>query len=119
MEDDAAIEEKPKVTTELAETDRAAILGQDGRWAAGWALRFIIMVAAGYLLWRGLALVWEGLLPVLLAIIVSTVLWPPVRWLRKHKVPSALSVVIVLITFFAILGGIFTAMAPSLSLIHI
>ena len=73
------------------------------------------MVAAGYLLWRGLALVWEGLLPVLLAIIVSTVLWPPVRWLRKHKVPSALSVVIVLITFFAILGGIFTAMAPSIT----
>ena len=58
---------------------------------------------------------WEGLLPVLLAIIVSTVLWPPVRWLRKHKVPSALSVVIVLITFFAILGGIFTAMAPSIT----
>ena len=78
VEDDATIEDKPKVTTELAETDRAAILGQDGRWAAGWALRFIIMVAAGYLLWRGLALVWEGLLPVLLAIIVSTVLWPPV-----------------------------------------
>lgn len=115
VEDDATIEDKPKVTTELAETDRAAILGQDGRWAAGWALRFIIMVAAGYLLWRGLALVWEGLLPVLLAIIVSTVLWPPVRWLRKHKVPSALSVVIVLITFFAILGGIFTAMAPSIT----
>jgi len=114
VEDDA-IEEKPQVTTELTKTDRAAILGQDGRWAAGWALRFIIMVAAGYLLWRGLALVWEGLLPVLLAIIVSTVLWPPVRWLRKHKVPSALSVVIVLVTFFAILGGIFTAMAPSIT----
>lgn len=114
VEDDA-IEDKPQVTTELTKTDRAAILGQDGRWAAGWALRFIIMVAAGYLLWRGLALVWEGLLPVLLAIIVSTVLWPPVRWLRKHKVPSALSVVIVLVTFFAILGGIFTAMAPSIT----
>ena len=37
VEDDATIEDKPKVTTELAETDRAAILGQDGRWAAGWA----------------------------------------------------------------------------------
>ena len=114
VEDDT-IEEKPKFTAEPGKTDRAAILGQDGRWAAGWALRFIIMVAAGYLLWRGLALVWEGLLPVLLAIIVSTVLWPPVRWLRKHKVPSALSVVIVLVTFFAILGGIFTAMAPSIT----
>ena len=114
VEDDT-IEEKPKFTAEPGKTDRAAILGQDGRWAAGWALRFIIMVAAGYLLWRGLALVWEGLLPVLLAIIVSTVLWPPVRWLRKHNVSSALSVVIVLVTFFAILGGIFTAMAPSIT----
>ena len=88
---------------------------RDGRGAAGVCLGFIIRVAAGYLLWRGLALVWEGLLPVLLAIIVSTVLWPPVRWLRKHKVPSALSVVSVLITSLATVERIFTAMAPSIT----
>ena len=33
VEDDA-IEEKPKVNTELTKTDRVAILGQDNRWTA-------------------------------------------------------------------------------------
>ncbi|MDO4631995.1 MAG: AI-2E family transporter [Corynebacterium sp.] len=115
LDDSAEVKPAGGIPAQAGKIDRSIILGQDGRWAAGWALRFIIMVAAGYLLWRGFALVWEGLLPVLLALIVSTVLWPPVRWLRHHKVPAALSVLIVLISFFAILGGIFTAMAPSIA----
>lgn len=96
-------------------TDRAIILGQDGRWVAAWALRFIILVAAGYLLLRGLGLIWTGLLPVLLALLVSTVLWPPVNWLRNRGLPAALSVVIVIIGFFAIIGGVFAAMAPTIT----
>lgn len=97
------------------ETDRAAILGQDARWVSGWALRFIILVAAGYLLFRGFGIVWTGLLPVLLAILVSTFLWPPVRWLRERGLPSALAVAIVIIGFFAAITGIFTMMAPTIT----
>lgn len=95
--------------------DRAEILGQDGRWIAGWALRFIILAIAGYIFWKGLGKVWTGLLPILLALLVSTVLWPPVRWLRRHKFPPALAVAVVLITFFASLSAIFAAMAPSIA----
>ena len=102
-------EEKP-----VAHTDRALILGADGRWVAGWALRFIIMVVAGYLLWKGFAIIWAGLLPVMLALLVSTVLWPPVAWLRARKVPPALSVVIVILGFFALFGGIIASIAPSI-----
>ncbi|MDO5097490.1 MAG: AI-2E family transporter [Corynebacterium sp.] len=96
----------------VAHTDRAVILGRDGRWAAGWALRFIIMVVAGYLLWRGFGAIWTALLPVLLALLVSTVMWPPVRWLRNRGVPAALAVILVIVGFFAILAGIISAMAP-------
>jgi hypothetical protein len=96
-------------------TDRAIILGQDGRWVAGWALRFIILVAAGYLLFRGLGLIWTGLLPVLLALLVATVLWPPTNWLRQRGLPAALSAAIVIIGFFAIIGGVFAAMAPTVT----
>lgn len=95
--------------------DRAAILGRDGRWVAGWALRFIIMAIATYIAWLGLGKVWIGLLPILLAILVCTVLWPPVRWLRNHGFPSALAVATTLFGFFAIIGGIFAAMAPSVA----
>lgn len=95
--------------------DRAEVLGQDARWAAGWALRFIIVVIATLFLWKGLAAVWVGLLPVMLAILVCTVLWPPVAWLRARKVPPALAVIIVILGFFAIIGGVFTAIAPSVA----
>lgn len=96
-------------------TDRAIILGQDGRWVAGWALRFIILVAAVYLLFRGLGLIWTGLLPVLLALLAATVLWPPTNWLRQRGLPAALSAAIVIIGFFAIIGGVFAAMAPTVT----
>ncbi len=93
--------------------DRGDVIAADGRTAAAWALRFIIVVAATAILLYLLKFVWMGLLPILLALIVCTVLWPPVRWLRNHKVPSALAVIMVMVGFFGIIGGIFAAMAPT------
>ena len=93
--------------------DRGDVIASDGRTAAAWALRFIIVVAATAILLYLLKWVWMGLLPILLALIVSTVLWPPVRWMRNHKFPSALAVFITIIGFFGIIGGIIAAMAPT------
>lgn len=95
--------------------NRATILGRDGRWLAGWALRFVVLVAAGALLWLGLAQIWVGLLPIILAIIVCTVLWPPVNWLRSKRVPPALASILTILGFFAAFGGIIAAMAPSIA----
>lgn len=93
--------------------DRGDVIAADGRTAAAWALRFIIIVAATGLLLYLLKFVWMGLLPILLALIVCTVLWPPVRWLRNKKVPAALAVLLVLVAFFGAIIGIFSAMAPT------
>ncbi|WP_342318532.1 AI-2E family transporter [Corynebacterium mayonis] len=96
-----------------AQIDRGEIIAADGRTAAAWALRFIIIVAATALLLYLLKFVWVGILPTLLALIVSTVLWPPVRWLRsKLHAPPALATGGVLIAFFGILAGLISAMAP-------
>lgn len=95
--------------------DRSAILGHDGRWLAGWALRFIIISIAALILWKGLGQVWTGLLPILLAILVCTVLWPPVKWLRSKKWPSALAVTTVMLVSIGTIVAIFTAMAPSIA----
>lgn len=93
--------------------DRAAVIGRDGRWAAGWALRFIVFVIAGWILWQGLAVIWAGLLPILLALLVCTVLWPVTKFLRDHKWPPALAAIATILGFFLIIGGIFSAIAPS------
>ena len=93
--------------------DRSTVIASDGRTAAAWAARFIIIVAATAILLYLLKYVWMGLLPVFLALIVCTVLWPPVDWLRKKKAPPALAAAGVLVGAFAIIGGIFAAMAPT------
>lgn len=93
--------------------DRALILGQDGRWVAGWALRFIIMAVASYILWLGLAQVWQGLLPILLAILVCTVLWPPTKWLRDRGMSPGLAAAVTLIAMFSAMSALIAAMAPS------
>lgn len=92
--------------------DRAVILGHDGKWAAAWALRFILVVIAAVIAWRGLAIIWSAVLPIFLALLIATVLWPPVRWMRSKNVPSALATLITIIGFFAIIAGVFTAIAP-------
>lgn len=95
--------------------DRAEVIGTSARWAAGWSLRFLVVAAAFWVLGRALSGVWTGILPVILAIIVCTVLWPVVRLLRKGHLPNALAVLLTIILFFAVIGGIIAAIAPSVS----
>lgn len=94
-------------------TDRGEVIAADGRTAAAWALRFIIIVAATAIVLYLLKFVWMGLLPIFLALIVCTVLWPPVHWLRSKKFPAALATFTVIIAFFGIIVGIFAAMGPT------
>ncbi|WP_155860875.1 AI-2E family transporter [Corynebacterium timonense] len=94
------------------EIDRGDVIAADGRNAAAWALRFIVIIAALALLFYLLRYVWFGLLPVLLGLIVCTVLWPPVRALRKVGLPAALAVIIVILAAFGILAAVIAAMAP-------
>ncbi|KQB86098.1 AI-2E family transporter [Corynebacterium lowii] len=108
-------DENPSEEIERTITDRSVILGQDGRWLSGWALRFIILVVAGAILWKGLGMIWVGLFPVLLALIICTVLWPPVSFLRKYKVPPALATIITMLGSIAVVAGVFAAIAPSVA----
>ena len=105
--------EELEVTESSQPIDRAAVIGRDGRWAAGWALRFIVFVIAAWILWQGLAVIWAGLLPILLALLVCTVLWPVTKFLRDHKWPPALAAISTILGFFLIIGGIVSAIAPS------
>lgn len=112
LSDDPELEPGPNDRDDV--TDRAVFIGRDGRWAAGWALRFIIFVAAAFIAGKILGFVWAGLLPILLALLVSTVLWPPVKMMReKLRFPPALAAVVVIIGFFVIMGAIVAAMAPT------
>ncbi|MGP9760860.1 AI-2E family transporter [Corynebacterium sp. AOP12-C2-36] len=95
--------------------DRAEVIGTSARWTAGWSLRFLVTAAALWVLFYVLSSLWAGILPVILAIIVCTVLWPVVRIFRRLHFPNALAVLSTLILFFAVFGGIIAAILPSVS----
>jgi len=89
------------------------VIATSMRWFAGWCLRFLVIAAAGYILWIGSAKLWAGILPIILSIIVCTVLWPLSRQLRKWHFPNPLAVLTSLLVFFGVFAGIIAAIAPS------
>ena len=96
-------------------TSRSAVIGQDLRKLANWSLRFIIVVAAGYILYKLCQFIWVGLLPTILAIIICSALWPPVKWLTNHKVPSWIASLGMLLVVLGVVSGILSAIAPSIA----
>ncbi|GAB3490365.1 AI-2E family transporter [Flexivirga lutea] len=95
--------------------DRAAVISHALKWTASWSLRFIVVVAATWLVLKVLGMFWPALLPVAVALLVTTVLWPPVRWMRAHKVPPALAAVGGMLLAIVVVGGVIAAMAPTVS----
>lgn len=93
--------------------DRGALILQGLRSASSWAWRFLLVVAALAVIFYVLGKVWVGVLPLILALIVSTVLWPPVSWLRRHRWPAAAAAGVVLVLALLVFVGSLAAIAPS------
>ncbi len=85
--------------------------------AIGWltrnSWRLILVSAAAVVLFWVLGQIWSVLLPVLLGLLLSTVLWPPVRWLRK-RMPNALAAAAVLLSFLAVLAAGLALLVPQI-----
>ena len=58
-------------------------------WLAKWSLCLVAIAAGAWVVWAALGQLWVVVLPVLLAIVVCTVLWPPTRALMKVGLPPA------------------------------
>lgn len=66
---------------------RGSVFSANLRSTAVVAVQFIAVAAALWVLAWVIGQTWVILLPVLLAVILCTVLWPPVRWLRNKGLP--------------------------------
>ncbi|AKU18755.1 membrane protein [Luteipulveratus mongoliensis] len=106
-------DETPAPAAPPSAVSRGDVIGGGFRWSAGWALRTIVILLALYLLQRALAPLWVAILPIILALVLSTVLWPPTRWLRQRGFPPALAAACSILGAFAIIGGIIAAIVPS------
>lgn len=97
-----------------ARVDRGRVIGQGITWVSRWSLRLLIIAVAAGLVWWMLGQLWVGVFPVLLALIVATVLWPPTGWLQRRGLNPALAAVIVILGALVLFFGVLGAIAPSL-----
>ena len=104
------------LSTEIPAVDnKTSVMVSDGRALTSFSWRFIVIVAALALAGFVLKFVWVGLLPVILAILLSSVLAPVTAKLRSWKFPAALASISTLLGLLLIIGGTFTAMGPVVS----
>ncbi|PTR30357.1 putative PurR-regulated permease PerM [Rhodococcus sp. OK519] len=93
--------------------DRGEVIGAGGLWLAKWSLCLAAIAIGALVVGWILQKLWVIALPVLLAIVVCTVLWPPTRALTKRGMPPAGAASITLLVFFAVVGGIIALVVPS------
>nr|WP_081840000.1 AI-2E family transporter [Corynebacterium vitaeruminis] len=92
--------------------DRSVLIASGVKTLAQWCLRLLIIAAAGYVLWFILKQLWRGVLPVALALIVCSVLYPPVRWMRDRGMPASLATFLAIIGSFGVFGAIIWLITP-------
>ena len=99
--------DSPAPTAGRSERLRSAI-----RTVAVASAQLLVIVAAIVVIGFVLGELWVILLPIVLGLLLSTVLWPTARFLRAHRWPGALAAAVVLLGFLGILGGIIALIAP-------
>jgi predicted PurR-regulated permease PerM len=115
----AADEDAPVVSRhrEVPQTSRRreAAVGAAFARLATVSGRFLLVVLAAVVLGYLAGKFWVVLLPILLALLLATVLWPPVRFLRRRGVPDSLAAISVLLLALLLLFGILGGLAPQVT----
>ncbi|WP_346618822.1 AI-2E family transporter [Blastococcus montanus] len=103
---------RPATHAPAPTTQRGERLRRASRSLAIASAELLLVVGGVIVLGYVIGKLWVVLLPVVLALLFTTVLWPPTRFLRNHAWPAALAALTVLLTFLAAFGGIIALIAP-------
>ncbi|MEU0883155.1 AI-2E family transporter [Lentzea sp. NPDC005914] len=95
--------------------DKGEAIGHGVSWLARWSLRVALAALGFWMVFWVVGQLWVVVMPVLLGLLITTVLWPPARWLMSKGLNSALSATIVLVVGLAVLGGVIAAIASSIA----
>ncbi|WUA10580.1 AI-2E family transporter [Nocardia sp. NBC_01377] len=95
--------------------DRGDVIGGGLLWLAKWSLCIVAIAAGAWVLGSVAARLWVVILPVALAIVVTTILWPPTRWMTRHGLPPAAAASLALLGFLALLSGVIALIVPSVA----
>ncbi|HJE51815.1 MAG TPA: AI-2E family transporter [Tessaracoccus flavescens] len=92
--------------------DKADVIGEGGRWLAAWAARFLLIAAAVVVIGWVIGKMWAGVLPVLLALLVASVLWPFTNGLKRRGVPYGIGAFTSLLIGVGVVAGLVSLIAP-------
>ena len=110
--DDAGVGREAARGEPTANDRKTRVIAIDFKDGAKWSGVFILLVAGIALALYLLKFIWVGLLPVILALLVASVLYPVAAFLRRYKFPRALAALTTILGAFLIAAGLFSAMAP-------
>jgi predicted PurR-regulated permease PerM len=95
-------------------SSREQVIGDGITWTARWSLRWLLIALGAALLGLIVRELWSILLPVILALIVTTVLQPPAWYLeRRLGIPTAVSAAVVLLGSLALVVLVVVLLAPT------
>jgi predicted PurR-regulated permease PerM len=95
--------------------ERSSAIGNGLTWLSTWSLRLVLVGAGAYLLGLVVGRLWSIVLPVVLALLLASVLWPPTAWLRRRGAPPTLAALGTLLGFLVLLIGSLALLAPSVT----
>lgn len=76
--------------------------------AAAWAWRFLVIVAAGYLVARSLAFLAVITIPLVVALLIAALVSPLVRLLRRAGLPNGLATILVVVSGIGLVAVLLT-----------
>ncbi len=110
-----AVEDDDSVTASARALDPEAV-ASGVRHLSSWTLRLLIVFVGVVVLGILAGRLWSVLLPLVLALVLTTVLEPPARLLeRRLRMHRAVSSGVVVLLFVAVFGGIVSLLAPTAS----
>jgi predicted PurR-regulated permease PerM len=104
-----------RVAEEQRIRDRGVVIDEVFGGLQRWGLRVVAIAAAAYVLGWAIGHIWMVLFPVSMALIVATVLGPPVAWLRSKGWPAALAAAVVVVSFIASIVAVIAVLTPQVA----
>lgn len=95
--------------------DRGVVIDDAFAGMQRWGLRVVVIAAAAYVIGWGIGHIWMVLFPVSMALIVATILTPPVAWLRSKGWPPAAAAALVVVSFIAGLVAVIAVLTPQVA----
>lgn len=106
--------EAQQTTTRPDRVDRGVVVNSWVKGAAMFTLRLLIIAVFLFALGSLIGTFWAGVLPIVLALIICTVLAPIASWMRGWGLPSGIAAIVTLLGFFGLLTVLALMIAPDI-----